>query len=88
MGDPQQYVAAKDLSFTDGLSFESPDAKALSKLFDEIGEGTLYPIELLILLVKKHVTTLDGSWLELTSPAKTVAAHAYAAASIRAARFM
>src|SRR5262249_23131243 len=41
---PNTVLLRKIADFTDGLFFESPDGRILTKLFDEIGEGALYPL--------------------------------------------
>lgn len=41
---PNPKLLKKIADFTEGIFFDRPDAQALAKLFDEIGEGTIYPI--------------------------------------------
>ncbi len=41
---PNTALLRKIADFTEGLFIESPDARALARLFDELGEGALYPV--------------------------------------------
>lgn len=41
---PNKRLLEKVAGSTDGLFFEQPDARSLSKLFDEIGQGVMYSL--------------------------------------------
>jgi len=41
---PNTALLRKIADFTEGLFIESPDARALARLFDELGEGAMYPV--------------------------------------------
>lgn len=41
---PNRKLLQNIASAADGLFFESPDARMLNRLFDEIGEGAIYPL--------------------------------------------
>jgi hypothetical protein len=41
---PNTVLLRKIADFTDGLFIESPDARSLARLFDELGEGALFPV--------------------------------------------
>lgn len=41
---PNKLLLNKIASYSEGLAFNSPDARTLSRLLDEIGEGTTYPL--------------------------------------------
>jgi Mg-chelatase subunit ChlD len=41
---PNTALLRKIADFTEGLFIESPDARALARLFDELGEGAAYPL--------------------------------------------
>lgn len=41
---PNTELLRKIADITEGLFIESPDARSLAKLFDDLGEGALYPI--------------------------------------------
>jgi hypothetical protein len=41
---PNTKLLDRIATSTDGLFIESPDARALAKLFDELGEGTIYQV--------------------------------------------
>lgn len=41
---PNTALLRKIADFTEGLFIESPDARSLARLFDELGEGAIYPL--------------------------------------------
>jgi len=41
---PNTNLLRKIADFTEGLFIESPDARSLARLFDELGEGATYPL--------------------------------------------
>lgn len=41
---PNKELLEKIAGFTEGIFIKSPDANSLARLFDELGEGALYPV--------------------------------------------